>query len=154
MATKKTAKKTSTSKSKSSSKKNPPKSLVKGKSTRKYSPSAGKNVEREMKEMKQGKLKSGHREESDQSEAGNCHRAFRGAEGRQKSSAQKILEIQVLYPLAFGILAGYGCTSRGGSEEVDQFRNIEGFVGEGEGAVVDNLAGGAVEGRDGGAAEA
>ncbi len=28
-------------------------------STRKYSPSAGKDVEREMKEMKEGKLKSG-----------------------------------------------------------------------------------------------
>jgi hypothetical protein len=51
MATKKAAKKSSTKKksTKSSSKK----------STRKYSPSASKNVEREMKEMNQGKLKSG-----------------------------------------------------------------------------------------------
>ncbi|MGA3047212.1 MAG: DUF6496 domain-containing protein [Terracidiphilus sp.] len=32
---------------------------AKEKSTRKYSPSAGKSVEREMKAMKQGKLKSG-----------------------------------------------------------------------------------------------
>ncbi len=31
----------------------------KKKSTRKYSPAAGKSVEREIKEMKQGKLKSG-----------------------------------------------------------------------------------------------
>jgi hypothetical protein len=31
----------------------------KSSSTRKYSPSAGKDVEREMKAMKQGKLKSG-----------------------------------------------------------------------------------------------
>ena len=31
----------------------------KGSSTRKYSPAAGKSVEREMKAMKQGKLKSG-----------------------------------------------------------------------------------------------
>lgn len=31
----------------------------KSSSTRKYSPAAGKNVEREMKAMKQGKLKSG-----------------------------------------------------------------------------------------------
>jgi hypothetical protein len=46
MATKKAAKKKSTSAKKKSS-------------TRKYSPSAGKNVEREMKEMKKGTLKSG-----------------------------------------------------------------------------------------------
>ena len=31
----------------------------KGSSTRKYSPAVGKSVEREMKAMKQGKLKSG-----------------------------------------------------------------------------------------------
>jgi Family of unknown function (DUF6496) len=43
-ATKKAAKKTTAKKSSS---------------TRKYSPSAGKDVEREMKAMKQGKLKSG-----------------------------------------------------------------------------------------------
>jgi hypothetical protein len=35
------------------------KATGKKKSARKYSPSAGKNVEREMHEMKQGKLKSG-----------------------------------------------------------------------------------------------
>ncbi len=34
-------------------------SAKKSSSTRKYSPSAGKDVEREMKAMKQGKLKSG-----------------------------------------------------------------------------------------------
>jgi hypothetical protein len=33
---------------------------AKKKSTRKYSPSASKNVETEMKEMKKGTLKSGH----------------------------------------------------------------------------------------------
>ena len=45
MATKKATRKKSSSKKRSSG--------------RKYSPSAGKNVEREMREMKQGKLKSG-----------------------------------------------------------------------------------------------
>jgi hypothetical protein len=35
------------------------KAARKGSSTRKYSPAAGKSVEREMKAMKQGKLKSG-----------------------------------------------------------------------------------------------
>ena len=45
MATKKAAKKKTASK--------------KASSTRKYSPSASKDVEREMKEMKQGKLMSG-----------------------------------------------------------------------------------------------
>jgi len=53
MATKKAAKKST---KKTSSKKSGAK---KSSSSRKYSPSAGKNVEREMKEMKQGKLKSG-----------------------------------------------------------------------------------------------
>ena len=52
MATKKAAKKSS----KKAAKKDPAK---KSNSTRKYSPSAGKDVEREMKAMKQGKLKSG-----------------------------------------------------------------------------------------------
>lgn len=55
MATKKTAKKAA---KKKSVKKAPAKKASK-KSTRKYSPSAGKNVEREMHEMKRGKLKSG-----------------------------------------------------------------------------------------------
>ncbi len=35
------------------------KSTGKGKSTRKYSPAAGRQVETEMRAMKQGKLKSG-----------------------------------------------------------------------------------------------
>lgn len=48
MATKKAAKKTSAKKI-----------AKKTSSTRKYSPAAGKSVEREMKAMKQGKLKSG-----------------------------------------------------------------------------------------------
>jgi hypothetical protein len=48
MATKKAAKKTSAKKV-----------AKKTSSTRKYSPAAGKSVEREMKAMKQGKLKSG-----------------------------------------------------------------------------------------------
>ena len=42
--------------------------------------------------------------------------------------------------------------SRG--EEVDQFRHVKGFVGEGEGAVVDDFARGAVESGHRGAAEA
>lgn len=53
MATKKAVKK---SVKKTASKKSTGK---KSSSTRKYSPSAGKDVEREMKAMKQGKLKSG-----------------------------------------------------------------------------------------------
>ena len=47
MATRKAAKKTTAKKSSNKS------------SGRKYSPSAGKDVEREMKAMKQGKLRSG-----------------------------------------------------------------------------------------------
>ena len=35
------------------------KKAARRKSTRKYAPSAGKNVEREMKAMKEGKLRSG-----------------------------------------------------------------------------------------------
>jgi hypothetical protein len=50
MATRKTAKSSSKKAAKKSSKKS---------SARKYSPSAGKDVEREMKAFKQGKLKSG-----------------------------------------------------------------------------------------------
>jgi hypothetical protein len=49
MATKKATKKATTKKT----------TAKKSSSTRKYSPSAGKDVEREMKAMKQGKLKSG-----------------------------------------------------------------------------------------------
>lgn len=52
MATKKTAKKTATKKT--AKKKAPAK-----KSARKYSPAVSKQVETEMREMKQGKLKSG-----------------------------------------------------------------------------------------------
>ena len=52
MATKKAAKKST---KKAASKK----TSAKKSSTRKYSPAAGKSVEREMKAMKQGKLKSG-----------------------------------------------------------------------------------------------
>ena len=48
MATKKAAKKATKKKA-----------AAKKKSTRKYGKSVGKNVEREMREMKQGKLKSG-----------------------------------------------------------------------------------------------
>jgi len=55
MATKKAAKKAT---KKKSVKKTPAKKAAK-KSTRKYGPSVGKDVEREMREMKQGKLKSG-----------------------------------------------------------------------------------------------
>jgi Family of unknown function (DUF6496) len=58
MATKKAAKKSTkkTAAKKTTAKKSGAK---KSTSTRKYSPSAGKDVEREMKAMKQGKLKSG-----------------------------------------------------------------------------------------------
>lgn len=53
MATKKAATKSSSKKSSTK------KSSSKKKSTRKYGAAAGKSVEREMKAMKQGKLKSG-----------------------------------------------------------------------------------------------
>ena len=53
MATKKAAKKTAKKATKSAGKK------ASKKSTRKYDPSVGKDVEREMKAMEQGKLKSG-----------------------------------------------------------------------------------------------
>jgi hypothetical protein len=56
-ATKKSPAKKSTTK-KSATKKAAKKTAAK-KSTRKYSPSAGKQVETEMREMKRGKLKSG-----------------------------------------------------------------------------------------------
>jgi hypothetical protein len=60
-ATKKSTAKKATKKStkKVASKKVPAKKTAAKKSTRKYSPSVGKNVEREMHEMKRGKLKSG-----------------------------------------------------------------------------------------------
>jgi hypothetical protein len=61
-ATKKSAKKSTAKKAtkKVASKKAPAKKAAKkSSSARKYSPSAGKNVEREMHEMKRGKLKSG-----------------------------------------------------------------------------------------------
>jgi hypothetical protein len=44
---------------KKSAKKSAKKAASRKSSTRKYSPAAGKSVEREMKAMKQGKLKSG-----------------------------------------------------------------------------------------------
>jgi len=53
MVTKKTAKKATKKKAAAKRK------STKKKSTRKYGKSVGKNVEREMREMKQGKLKSG-----------------------------------------------------------------------------------------------
>jgi len=57
MATKKVAKKAV--KKSASKKSSAKKSASQKKSTRKYGPAAGKSVEREMKAMKQGKLKSG-----------------------------------------------------------------------------------------------
>lgn len=44
---------------KKATKKKATKKAAKKSSTRKYSPSVGKDVEREMREMKEGKLKSG-----------------------------------------------------------------------------------------------
>ena len=58
MTTKKTASKKSAAK-KAAAKKAPAKKAAKKTTARKYSPSASKNVETEMKEMKQGKLTSG-----------------------------------------------------------------------------------------------
>jgi hypothetical protein len=62
MATKKAVKKTGAKKSaarKSPAKTTPARKSSAKKSTRKYDPSVGKRVEREMHEMHQGKLKSG-----------------------------------------------------------------------------------------------
>jgi hypothetical protein len=61
MTTKKAAKKSTVKKSakKTTAKKTAKKAAKKTSSTRKYSPSASKNVETEMKEMKKGTLKSG-----------------------------------------------------------------------------------------------
>jgi hypothetical protein len=62
MATKEATKKKSSSARKSSSSRrgsSAKKSASKKSSSRKYSPSSRKNVETEMKEMKQGKLRSG-----------------------------------------------------------------------------------------------
>ncbi|MGA7243617.1 MAG: DUF6496 domain-containing protein [Terracidiphilus sp.] len=65
MATKKATKKKSSSTSRSPRAKKTTRSTAAKKSSpkkssrSKYSPSAGKNVEKEMREMKQGKLKSG-----------------------------------------------------------------------------------------------
>jgi hypothetical protein len=58
MTTKKAASKRSAAK-KAAAKKAPAKKAAKKTTARKYSPSASKNVETEMKEMKQGKLTSG-----------------------------------------------------------------------------------------------
>jgi len=58
MTTKKTASKKSAAK-KAAAKKAPAKKAAKKTTARKYSPSASKNVETEMKEMKQGRLTSG-----------------------------------------------------------------------------------------------
>jgi hypothetical protein len=55
-ATKKAAKKAP---AKRAAKKTSAKKSIKKESTRKYSPSVGKDVEREMREMQEGKLKSG-----------------------------------------------------------------------------------------------
>ena len=57
MATKK--KSTKKKATKKATKKNATKKAAKKSSTRKYSASVGKDVEREMREMKEGKLKSG-----------------------------------------------------------------------------------------------
>jgi hypothetical protein len=59
MATKKTASKKATAKKVATKKAPAKKSAAKKGSARKYSPAAGKEVETEMKAMKQGKLKSG-----------------------------------------------------------------------------------------------
>jgi len=59
MATKKTTAMKSSSKKSTVRKTAARKTPAKKSSTRKYGPAAGKSVEREMKAMKQGKLKSG-----------------------------------------------------------------------------------------------
>jgi hypothetical protein len=55
---------------------------------RKYSPSASKDVEREMHKFKRGELKSGRRN-SKESQAGHCDRTFRGAKKGQEGPQEE-----------------------------------------------------------------
>ena len=56
---------------------------------RKYSPSASKDVEREMHKFKRGKLKSGKGGTVKSSQASHCNRAFGGAQKGQKGSDEE-----------------------------------------------------------------
>ena len=59
---------------------------------RKYSPSASKDVEREMHKLKRGNLKSGKGGKGGtvkESQASHCNRAFRGAQKGQKGSDEE-----------------------------------------------------------------
>jgi hypothetical protein len=59
---------------------------------RKYSPSASKDVEREMHKFKRGNLKSGKVGKGGtvkESQASHCHRAFRGAQKGQEAPEEK-----------------------------------------------------------------
>ena len=59
---------------------------------RKYSPSASKDVEREMHKFKRGKLKSGKggkERNGKKSQASHCNRAFRGAQKGKKVPTKK-----------------------------------------------------------------
>ena len=80
MATKKAAKKST---KKSSVEENMRRSRC---PTRKYSPSAGKDVEREIKAMKQGKLKSGRSGKTVNGRKQAIYWIVRGAEGREEGS--------------------------------------------------------------------
>ena len=59
---------------------------------RKYSPSASKDVEREMHKLKRGNLKSGQRRQrrnSKESQASHCNRTFRGPQRGQDGPEEK-----------------------------------------------------------------
>jgi hypothetical protein len=105
MATKKAAKKSAAKKSSS---------------TRKYSPTAGKDVEREMKAMKQGKLKSGRSgKKVTNPKAGDRDRLIRGTQGRQEGapSAEALAKIRRRY--FFSELDAAGAAGAGEAGELE-----------------------------------
>ena len=75
-------------------------------SARKYSPAAGKQVETEMREFKQGKLKSGRSgKKVTNPQTSHCHRSFRGSQERCEGTAQKVLATAA-QPKSRGMQAG------------------------------------------------
>ena len=66
-------------------------------STRKYSPKAGKSVEREMKAFKQGKLKSGSGRKVTEPETSDRDWIVRSQEIRRQGAEEKILQLNTAY---------------------------------------------------------
>ena len=56
---------------------------------RKYSPSASKDVEREMHKFKRGKRQRWQRRNSEESQASHCNRTFRGPQRGQEGPEEK-----------------------------------------------------------------